>query len=119
MHEDMRRRDFLKRGGAGLLLGFPFLAGCDEKAKPDDPSKAPQSEFLAQARERMREETKPGIILVIPEDVHQAEALGDQLSALIGATDAIKKQDAQPARIKGVGVLPAAGDGVKSAHRLF
>jgi hypothetical protein len=116
MRTDLGRRDFLKQGAsAGLVLGFPFWpATADEPAKPA----APRPDFLALARERMRQENKPGIILIIPDEVHEAAALGDKLSILIGLTDAARKLHAQPVRFKG-GAPPTAADGVKTAQRLF
>src|SRR3954464_11457030 len=99
MHMNMGRRDFVKQSAAaGLLLGFPFLT-----AEADEPVKAPtpRPDFLALARERMRQDNKPGVVLVIPNDFHQAHGLGDQLSFLIGSTDAARKIAAEPVRMKG------------------
>ena len=116
MHDPIGRRDFLKKNmAAGLLLGFPFLEGCAQE-KPSSPAKKPA--HLELALERMRTGLMPGVVIVVPEQPERAEQLANELSYLVGATDAMRKAAVLPVRIKGF-VPDPVSDGDPLAHRLF
>jgi hypothetical protein len=87
----LNRRDFLKRNAAaGLILGLPLLEGCYPTGKEEPRPRAASGlsavadELLTEARQRMKKETKPGVVLVIPAKPDAAKALAADLSRLLG-----------------------------------
>jgi hypothetical protein len=117
MRDGIGRREFLKQQiTAGVILGFPFLEGCGQP-KGKEPTATPPK-YLALALERMRAEARPGIVIVVPAEPGQAEALSTDLSYLIGATDAACKAAQKPTPTKGF-VPPPVSGGDPIAQRLF
>lgn len=80
----LARREFLQQSAAATaILGFPFLEYRSHAAQP-----MPKADLLALARERMKQETKPGVVVVIPAKPEDAEKLANHLSQLLGGHDA-------------------------------
>lgn len=78
----LARRDFLQQAAA-TIIGFPFLDAIGQAAEP-----AAKPDLLALARQRMKQETKPGMVVVIPPKPEDSEMLANQLSQLLGGHDA-------------------------------
>jgi hypothetical protein len=77
----LTRRLFLRQGtAAAAILGMPLLANGAEK----DKSPPPWAELLEQARERMKRESKPGIVIVIPPQPEVTAKLQNDLSRFVG-----------------------------------
>lgn len=73
------RREFLKQSAAAtLILGFPLLERLSPAAEP-----AEGKDWLAEARERIKTEKKPALVLLFPADApgynRMAEGLAQQL----------------------------------------
>ncbi|GEM_PF-2739424 len=76
MNHNINRRDFLKHTAAAtVILGFPFFS---RFADADD---AP--DFLAEALARMKDERKPGVLILIPKDAGQANVLASVLAHIL------------------------------------
>jgi hypothetical protein len=87
----LNRRDFLRRNAAaGLILGLPLLEGCDSTGGGEPRAASGLSavgdELLGQARQRMKKEIKPGIVLVIPTDRAAAKTLATELPKALSLT---------------------------------
>ena len=78
----LARREFLQYS-ATAIIGFPFLDARSQAAEP-----MPKADLLALARERMKQEIKPGLVVVVPAKHEDAEKLAHQLSQLLGGHDA-------------------------------
>ncbi len=77
------RRDFLEQSAAtGLLLGFPFLVPQEGAGAEPAPTGA---ELLDLARRRMKQEVRPGVVILIPPDPDDAQRLARDLGDLLGA----------------------------------
>jgi hypothetical protein len=76
------RREFLRRSAAAtLILGFPFVGRAVHAADgPADPG-----DVLDLARTRIKEETKPGLVLLVPADPAAAVRMADELARLLDA----------------------------------
>lgn len=95
MHTSTDRRDFLQQGAATLILGFPFAAGCAKEAA--DPEKLPEPRpafggLLGKAAGRMRDECKPGVVIVVPQDPAKALPLLQELTAFLGDHSAANRR---------------------------
>jgi hypothetical protein len=113
MHTPLARREFLKHGAAvTAVLGFPFW---DHLTGADTPEKAP-ADLLTLARERMKQEAKPGVIIVIPPDAKAAQRLANDLAGLLGARE-MACGVVEPIRHKNVPAPVGAGN--PAAQRLF
>ncbi|MBL8797951.1 MAG: hypothetical protein JNM56_28900 [Planctomycetia bacterium] len=124
------RREFLQHT-TSAILGFPFAAciadAADAAKKPlptnaaDLPTKgqaplpvAPE-ELLKAARERMKQEHKPGVVIVVPADAKAAGKLGNDLAALLGGKNpACAVGEPRPFQQPST-----AGAGNLDAHQLF
>jgi hypothetical protein len=74
----LARRDFLQIS-ATAVIGFPFLDHLTQAAEP-----LPKADLLALARERMKQEIKPGLVVIVPVKYEDAAKLAHQLSQLLG-----------------------------------
>ena len=128
------RREFLKQTTTAVL-GFPFAVACAEAVEPvptkdmvaEDVRKlaaqakgapvksATPEELLASAKDRMKQENKPGVVILIPAEPQAANKLANDLATLLGGKN--------PARAVGEsgrrGMPPPAGSGNPEAHQLF
>ncbi len=122
MRETSSRRDFLMQAVApSAVLGFPFLCSLTA-AGPEGgpPLLSPLPDFLALARQRMKRETRPGVILVIPPDPGSRQRMALGLAGVIGAPPKARALEQKgPAVFKGWGHVPPAGPGDSAAQRLF
>lgn len=85
---DMDRRTFLKRSAAAsVMLGFPLLSRFAE-AEPCTDKPAVLKEALA----RMKDEHKPGVALLFPNDAGMQNKLGRDLEELLSEDKAGVKQ---------------------------
>lgn len=78
----LARREFLQYA-ATAVIGFPFLDQFSQAAEP-----LPKADLLALARERMKQEIKPGVVIVIPAKPEDADRLANDLAQLLGGHDA-------------------------------
>lgn len=107
------RREFLKQSAAAsVILGFPFL-----HTSAQVPKNGSQADFMKLAQERMKQENKPGIAIVVPPNPEAAELLGEQLARLIGVSGPLTQVDRE-VRGKGIHLFPIGG-GDAATHRLF
>jgi hypothetical protein len=115
------RREFLKQNvAAGVLLGFPFLVPEETAAGADAaPAPATGAELLAQARQRMAESVRPGVVIVIPPDAKAAQVLAADLGRLLGADDACEELVVRKVRVMGPQQPAAHGPTDPTVQRLF
>jgi hypothetical protein len=74
----LTRREFVRQSTAvTLLLGFPLL---DQAAEPDKH----YDELLGLAKERMKKENKPAVVIVFPADRERLRSLENDLARLVG-----------------------------------
>ncbi|MBY0525744.1 MAG: hypothetical protein K2R98_20230 [Gemmataceae bacterium] len=131
MSARLDRREFVQHGAATLILGYPFvqLFGADKPSPASGPPQADDlkqlkelmqvpkpGELIALARQRMKDEVKLGVVIVVPADASNASMLANQLSLLIGAADP-KCCVSEPRRP--FGFPPAVGPGDAAAQLLF
>jgi len=126
------RREFLKQTTTAIL-GFPFAIACVDAA---DAAKAPAGEYspgpaaqgkakaalpvapeelLKAARERMKQENKPGVVIVIPAEPQATNKLANELATLLGGKNPACAVGEAARR----GMPPPAGAGNPEAHQLF
>lgn len=130
---DLARRDFLKYSGTAIL-GFPFVVAGAEAAEPALRPSAPRAdlldglhgkatplqsatpdELLTAARERMKQECKPGVVILVPAEPNAASKLAADLATLLGG----KKPAGAVGDLVPADQPPAAEAGNPEAHQLF
>jgi hypothetical protein len=81
----------------------------------------PQGNFWELARERMKQEVKPGVVIVVPPDRSKAAELAYHLGQMIGATEAGMEMEKHNGtlRFKGWGGPEPHGPGDPAAQMLF
>lgn len=92
------RREFLKQTTTAIL-GFPFALSLAEGAEPakaepaaaraKGPAAPPPTadELFAAAKERMKAECKPGVLILVPANPQKAAKLANDLSLLLGGKE--------------------------------
>lgn len=128
------RREFLKQSSTAIL-GFPFAAALVEAAEsgkkplPVEDVKAAggqnkiapvktatPEELLAAAKERMKQESKLGVVILVPAEAKVATKLATDLATLLGGKNPDCAVDDGEIRF---GMPPPAGSGNPEAHQLF
>lgn len=89
MGSELGRRAFLQQNiAAGLVLGLPLLrATAGPSLAKVGPPPISGAELLDQARKRMKDELRPGVVLVIPTDPGRVGSLTNALGRLMAPPD--------------------------------
>src|SRR4051812_8077422 len=80
------RRSFLKQSAlAATILGFSWRDGF--AAAPRLGKLPAEVDYLELARQRMKDEVKMAVVLVIPDEPNAAQVLANELAQLLGSHD--------------------------------